>query len=172
MEDLAKVGFLRDVGLVEVPSSLTFACAGGCGSASKIDHGFLVSSSFAQAVRFAGDDSSAPWGTHLALKFEVEAQPRKIEVLRQMAPKALDILTDKETCWELSWGDAMGESGRMLALQPSKFKSNLAIASSVGAQRDSLSTARILGNSLSQWAVALELVTCAKKILSLSGPCM
>ena len=39
----------------------------------------------------------------MALQHEVEACPRKIEVLRQMVPKALDIATDKETSWELSW---------------------------------------------------------------------
>ena len=164
LKDLVAAGFMKELGLIEVPSQeVAVTCTGGRGAASKIDYA-LVNAGFAQAVKFIGVDQTAPWGTHLALKYWISARPRSIHGWKLVAPRALDVAVRGEYVVDLSWDEAVAQAGLLRAEKPGRFKSNFNAARDSLAQHDAKDVALRLGQDLSVWALALELVHCGKRV--------
>ncbi|CAK0893371.1 unnamed protein product, partial [Prorocentrum cordatum] len=160
--ELATTGFMAALGLVEVQSGLQVTCTGGRGAGRAIDFA-LVSSSFASAVQFAGVDVSAPWGTHLALSYNILANPRSLMGWCVVMPKALDIFVASNESYDLDWDAALSEARALRQRSSARFTSNYEAASLAIADHDVPQTALLLGSQLGEWALALEFVHCAKK---------
>ncbi|CAK0892847.1 unnamed protein product, partial [Prorocentrum cordatum] len=160
--ELATTGFMAALGLVEVQSGLQVTCTGGRGAGRAIDYA-LVSSSFASAVQFAGVDVSAPWGTHLALSYNILANPRSLMGWCVVMPKALDIFVASNESYDLDWDAALSEARAFRQRFSARFTSNFETASLAIADHDVPQTALLLGSQLGEWALALEFVHCAKK---------
>ncbi|CAK0871676.1 unnamed protein product, partial [Prorocentrum cordatum] len=163
ISDLASTGFMKELGLVEVPSpDVSVTCTGGRGAASKIDYS-LVNAGFAQAVKFVGVDQSAPWGTHLALQYWIASRPRSIHGWKLVAPRALDVAAKPDSIIDLGWDDAREQARLLRCERPARFQSNFNAARDALAQHDTPKVSLQLGQELSEWALALELVHCGKK---------
>ncbi|CAK0889310.1 unnamed protein product [Prorocentrum cordatum] len=174
VDDIANVKFLSRWGSSEIPSDLKVTYTGGRGAASKIDFG-LVSSGFLQAARFDGVDSTAPWGTHLAVKFELKAEPGLIEGLRVMEPRALDVASDLSRAWQLDWDSAAQRAMTLIDSKPARFWSNLPLAKLASEKRDAIQVSMGLGGSIGFGASAsllLSLYSGAARRWSIQACCL